>query len=101
LASIKFKIDRKLIKHGAKEERRNSIVKLEIEKNLQLRNKKDRSKSIPNISINLRVEALKDMKEDILMRQCKISDEILDDEMELVVPILEYNYNDIKREILE
>jgi len=45
--------------------------------------------------MNLRLEALNDMKEDLLMRKCKISDEIKSDELEMVVRVLEYNYNDI------
>lgn len=47
--------------------------------------------------MNLRLQALKDMKEDLLMRKCKISDEIDDDELELKIPLNEYNYNDINR----
>jgi len=66
-----------MIKNCAKEDRRQSIQKLEMEKNLQFHPKKDRSKSIPTININLRLEALKEMKEDLLMRKCKISEEIL------------------------
>lgn len=34
LAGIKFKIDRKMIKQGARDERRQSIHKLELQKNL-------------------------------------------------------------------
>jgi len=49
--------------------------------------------------MNLRLEALKDMKEDLLMRRCKISDEIEANELMLIVPVMEYNFNDIKREI--
>lgn len=55
LAGIKFKIDRKMIKQGARDERRLSIHKLEKEKNLSFHPKKDRSKSIPTININLRL----------------------------------------------
>jgi|DEB0MinimDraft_12_1074336.scaffolds.fasta_scaffold113127_2 hypothetical protein len=51
--------------------------------------------------MNCRLEALKDMKEDLLMRRCKISDEIEEDEPELKIPVMEYNYNDIKRKIME
>lgn len=40
------------------------------------------------------------MKEDLLMRKCKISDEIEEDELELRIPVNEYNYNDINRQIL-
>jgi hypothetical protein len=89
-----------MIKQGAREERRQSIHKLEIEKNLVFHPKKDRSKSIPTINMNLRLQALKDMKEDLLMRKCKVLDEIADNEYELRVQINEFNYNDIKRRIL-
>lgn len=50
--------------------------------------------------MNLRLQALKDMKEDLLMKKCKISDEINEDELELRVAINEYNYNDINRQIM-
>lgn len=97
LAGIRFKIDRKMIKQGAREERRQSIHKLELEKNLQFHPKRDRSKSIPTINMNLRLQALKDMKEDLLMRRCKISDEIDDQELEINVRSMEYNFNNINR----
>jgi len=100
LACIKFKIERKCIKNAAREQRRQSIHKLENEKNLQFHPKKDRSKSIPSINMNMRLEALRDMKEDLLMRRWLISDEIKKEEVELKVPVLEYCYNDIKRQIM-
>jgi hypothetical protein len=50
--------------------------------------------------MNLRLQALKDMKEDLLMRKCKISDEIEENELELRIPVNEYNYNDVMRQIL-
>jgi len=100
LACIKFKIERKCIKNGAREERRASIHKLEIEKNLLFHPKNSRSKSIPTINMDLRIEALKERKEDLLMRRSKISDEINEDELELVLPVIELNYNDIKRKIM-
>ena len=50
--------------------------------------------------MNLRLEALKDIKEDLLMRKSKISDEINPDEEELVPPVMEYNFNDINRHIM-
>lgn len=50
--------------------------------------------------MNLRLEALKDIKEDLLMRKSKISDEINPDEEDLVLPVMEYNYNDINRFIM-
>ena len=100
MAGIRFKIDRKMIKQGARDSRRQSIHKIEIEKNLVFHPKRDRSKSIPTINMNLRLQALKDMKEDLLMRRCKIQDEIGEDEIELKVAINEYNYNDIRRDIM-
>ena len=89
-----------MIKQGAREERRKSIHKLELEKNLSFHPKRDRSKSIPTINMNLRLQALKDMKEDLLLRRCKILDEIEKDELELKIPIKTYNFNNIKRKIL-
>lgn len=72
-----------------------------MEKNLVFHPKRDRSKSIPTINnMNLRLQALKDMKEDLLLRKCKVSDEIDENEFELKVPVLEYNFNDIKRKIM-
>ena len=41
------------------------------------------------------------MKEDLLMRRGKISDEIDKEELELQVPVMEYNFNDIKRDLVE
>ena len=71
-----------------------------MEKNLQFHPKKDRSKSIPTINMNLRLEALKDMKEDLLLHRCKISEEIDENDVEVVLPVLGYNFNDIKRKIM-
>lgn len=51
--------------------------------------------------MNLRLEALKDIKEDLLMRKSKISDGINSDEEELVLPVMEYNYNFIGRNIMD
>jgi|TARA_B110001450_G_C17498286_1_gene431188 hypothetical protein len=51
--------------------------------------------------MNLRLEALKDIKEDLLMRKSKISDEINPDEEQLILPVMEYNYNNMNREIME
>ena len=97
---MKFNIDRKFIKNEAREVRRQSIHKLEMEKNLIFRPKKDRSKSIPTINMNLRLKALKHMKEDLLLKRSKIKDEIQKDDYELLVGILPYSYNDMKREIM-
>jgi hypothetical protein len=68
-----------------------------MEKNLIFHPKKDRSKSIPTINMNLRLKALKDMKEDLLIRRSKISEEIVPDELAIEVPRMMYNYNYIKR----
>lgn len=100
LLCIRFNIDRKFIKNEAREVRRQSIHKLEIEKNLVFRPKKDRSKSIPTINMNLRLKALEHMKEDLLLRRSKIKDEISKDDYELLIRIQPYCYNDIKREIM-
>jgi hypothetical protein len=43
LVCMRFKIERKCIKNDAKEQRRQSIHKLEVERNLIFRPKKDRS----------------------------------------------------------
>ena len=83
LVCIRFKIERKCIKNGVREERRQSIIKLEQEKNLNFHPKKDRSKSIPIINMNIRLKALKEMKEEILMKKSKIADEFNDDELVL------------------
>jgi len=63
--------------------------------------KRDRSKSIPIINVNLRLKALKELKEDIQMKKNKVPHEIESTEEELIVPVLEYNYNYINREIME
>ena len=68
-----------------------------MEKNLIFHPKKDRSKSIPTINMNLRLKALKDMKEDLLIRRSKISEEIVPDELAIEVPRMLYNFNYIKR----
>ena len=101
-AGIKFKIDRKMIKQGAQDERRMSIHKLEQRKNLLFRPKyeKNRSKSIPTINANIRLQALKDMKEELLMQKTMQSFEFGADELEPRVLIHEYSFNDIKRQIL-
>lgn len=80
LVCIRFKIERKCIKNGVREERRQSIIKLEQEKNLNFHPKKDRSKSIPIINMNIRLKALKEMKEEILMKKSKIADEFNEEE---------------------
>ena len=67
---------------------------------MQFHPKRDRSKSIPTINMNLRLQALKDMKEDLLMRRCKISDEIGQEEHEILIPCMEYNFNYINRQIM-
>lgn len=51
--------------------------------------------------MNLRLKALKHMKEDLLLRRSQIKDEINKDDYELLVRVQPYSFNDIKREILE
>jgi hypothetical protein len=51
--------------------------------------------------MNIRLKALKEMKEEILMKKSKIADEINDDEVACEVPVLFYNHNNIHRKILE
>jgi L-lysine 2,3-aminomutase len=63
--------------------------------------KRDRSKSIPIINVNLRLKALKELKEDIQMKKNKVPREIENAEEELIVPVLEYSYNHIDREIMD
>ena len=41
------------------------------------------------------------MKEDIIIRRSFVPNEILENEYELKVPLLPYNFNDINRDILE
>jgi hypothetical protein len=43
--------------------------------------------------MNIRLKALKEMKEEILMKKSKIADEILDEDISCVVPVLCYNHN--------
>ena len=100
LVCLRFKIERKCIKNEAREERRQSIIKLEQEKNLNFHPKRDRSKSIPIINMNIRLKALKEMKEEILMKKSKIAEEINDEDISCKVPVMFYNHNDIRRDIL-
>ena len=50
--------------------------------------------------MNIRLKALKEMKEEILMKKSKIADEINDEDIKCFVPVLFYNHNDIYRDIL-
>lgn len=100
LVGIRFRMERKCIKNDAREQRRKSIVQLEIEKNVKFHPKKQRSKSIPAIDMNKRLKCLKEIKEDLLLNRTPVPHEILDDELERPIQILSYNYNAIKREIL-
>jgi hypothetical protein len=47
--------------------------------------------------MNLRLKALKHMKEDLILRKSKIQDEIGKDDLEIDVRIHSYNFNDIQR----
>ena len=51
--------------------------------------------------MNIRLKALKEMKEEILMKKSKIAEEINDDELNCQVPVLYYNHNNILRKILD
>ena len=51
--------------------------------------------------MNFRLKALKEMKEDIIIKRSFVPNEILECEYELKVPLLAYNFNDINRDILE
>ena len=64
------------------------------------RPKKDRSKSIPVLNMNLKLKSFHDMKEDLLLKKSGIYDEIDKEDLEALVPILEYNQNNINRKIL-
>ena len=101
LVSIKFKIERQSIKNGAREERRNSIHRLEIEKNLVFRPKRDRAKSIPTIHNNHRLKALREIKGQLTTNENKIPEEFTANDFEVSVPVHEYCFNDIKRDIMD
>jgi hypothetical protein len=45
--------------------------------------------------MNIRLKALKEMKEEILMKKSKIAEEINDEEVNCFVPVMFYNHNDI------
>jgi hypothetical protein len=51
--------------------------------------------------MNIRLKALKEMKEEILMKKSKIADEINYEDISCKVPVMYYNHNDIRREILD
>ena len=65
LVGIKFKIERQAIKNEAREQRRNSIHKLEMEKNVIFRPKHSRSKSIPISNANMKLKVLKEIKDEL------------------------------------
>ena len=100
LVCIRFKIERKSIKNGAREERRASIHKLEMEKNIAFHPKRDRSKSIPVVNMNLRLKSLKDMKEDMLIKKSRVGGEIIPSDYEPRALINEYNSNAMDRQII-
>lgn len=50
--------------------------------------------------MNIRLKALKEMKEEILMKKSKIADEFNDENLSCFVPVLYYNHNCIQRDIL-
>lgn len=51
--------------------------------------------------MNFRLKALKEMKEDLMIGRSLVPNEFLENEFEFRPQVLYYNYNDIKREILE
>ena len=50
--------------------------------------------------MNIRLKALKEMKEEILMKKSKIADEFNEEDFSCFVPVLFYNHNSIQRDIL-
>lgn len=100
LVGIKFKIERQAIKNEAREQRRNSIHKLEMEKNLNFRPKRDRSKSIPISNANMKLKVLKEIKDELMMKEFQAANEYFPGDYEIKVPTHEYSFNDINREIL-
>ena len=50
--------------------------------------------------MNLRLKSLKEMKEDMLMKKSRVGEELTSHDLELKVPIMEYDFNDIGRKIL-
>jgi hypothetical protein len=101
IVSIKFKMERRGIKSGLKEERKRSIFKLEQEKNLVFNPRKGRSQSLPNIHAQFRVKAIKEMREDILLAKYTAPNEFKQNETLSKVRVSQFNFNDIGREILE
>lgn len=51
--------------------------------------------------MNFRLKALKEMKEEILLKKSKIANEVNDKDVNCFVPVLYYNHNSIYRDILE
>jgi hypothetical protein len=100
VSSIRFKIERKEIKNEAKLEKKRSIHLLEIEKNLNFRPRRDRSKSIPYMSMKHRLKSLKEVKEDMQIQKCKLPEEFKSHDGMNPIRVQEFNYNDINREIL-
>lgn len=62
--------------------------------------KKERSKSTPSLNMNMRLKCLKDIREDLILNRTPVPYEIEEDELDSIIPIHSYNYNDMKREIL-
>ena len=97
---MKFKISRKCIKGVVKDKKRDSRFSLEREKNLTFHPKKKRSKTVEPNNGDFRLKALNDLKEEMIIRNSFVLDEIDPEELELKIPIMPYSYNCIKREIL-
>ena len=70
-----------------------------MEKNLNFRPKRDRSKSIPISNNNMKLKVLKEIKDELMMKECQAANEFFSGDYEIKVPVHEYSYNDINREI--
>ena len=100
LVSFRFRIERKCIKVGARETRRASIHKLEVEKNIAFHPKRDRAKSVPFMNMNLQLKSLRDAKEDRLIAKSRVDGEILAADYEPRALVNEYNSNDMGRDLV-
>ena len=76
--SLKFKEN--VLRADKKKNDDNLSMIFKKDKNIVFNPEKGRSKSIPTINMNYRIEALKDLKEDLIMRKDKVGNEIDQDE---------------------
>jgi hypothetical protein len=98
LLTIKYRIARQAIKDEARQERRNSIHKLEMEKNLNIRPQRSRSVSLGGAAQQIKV--LKVIKDALFDKELQNVREFHQGDFEIKVPTKEYSYNDMNREIL-